>query len=370
MIIFFLQAFAGGGVFARIPDIQLRLNLSEYMLGVALTFGALGGLISIVFAGRLVASLGTRQILLIGVPILAATQAALGFNTSIFLLFPLLLLAGISFSVTNVAMNVEADRVESTDGKRIMNRCHGMWSAGMLLAALVGVGARALPVSPGLHLGLVFPVITVLVLILLWPMVAAPRAADDKSDSRGVALPSRRTLLLMLFGLSASFAQSSTQNWSVIYMRDSFGAPDWVDTLTLPAFLIAMTLGRMFADGWITRFGASRVSFVLTFLGLAGSVAVVAAPTLWVALAGFAFIGIGTAVQFPLMITAAARSSARQAAESVAAVIFATALVMMVAPALMGWVAETEGMRLAFALSIPPFLITLVLVKMVTAKPD
>lgn len=335
--------------------------MSEALLGLALTTASLGGLAINLVSGRIVQSLGVRPILVIGLPLLAVLSALTAYAPSVPVLFVVILGMGVSFSLTNVAMNVEADRVETATGRRVMNRCHGIWSAGMLAAAVLGVGARGWAIPAGLHLMALVPLVAAMAALVAMAMDPCPETDGDRSRRPGFALPSRRTFLLVLFGLSGGVCQIGTQNFSVIFMRDTFAAPDWVDTLTLPAFLVSMTLGRMFADRLTERFGPVSVAFSLGLLSLAGAVMVAAAPAVAVALAGFALLGLGTSVLFPLMISAAARLGARPAAESVSAVIFLTGLVMLAAPALMGWIAETAGLRMAFAAFIPTILMTLVL---------
>ncbi|WP_413719502.1 MFS transporter [Silicimonas sp. MF1-12-2] len=361
LLVFFAHAVAGGGIFTRIPDIQQGLAMSEAMLGLALTTASLGGLAINLVSGRIVRSLGVKPILVIGLPLLSLLSALTAYAPTVPVLFAVILGMGVSFSLTNVAMNVEADRVETASGRRVMNRCHGIWSAGMLTAAVLGVGARGWAVPAGLHLMAFVPLVGLLAATIAVSMSPCPETDGDRSTRPGIALPSRRTFLLVLFGLSGGICQVGTQNFSVIFMRDTFSAPDWVDTLTLPAFLVSMTLGRMFADRLTERFGPVVVAFSLAGFALAGAVLVAAAPGVTVALAGFALIGLGTSVLFPLMISAAARLGARPAAESVSAVIFLTGLVMLAAPALMGWIAETAGLRAAFAAFIPPILLTLLL---------
>ena len=365
--IFFLQAFAAGGLFPRISDIQAGLGLDEATLGIALTAAAAGGLATNLAAGRLVQGLGTRVILGMGVPLLAATTAGVALAPSLPLLFAALLAVGTCFTLTNIAMNLEADRVESETGRRVMNRCHGFWSAGMLLAALTGTFARGVPLPATLHLTLVVPVVCAFLLPLAFRMRPAPPAPDDKLDGPRFAMPSRRTLGLMLFGISGGIAQSATQNWSVIYVEQTFATDGWIATLPLSAFLVAMTLGRMLADGWSERHGPLRTTYALACLALFGALCVVLAPSVWVAMAGFAFMGTGIAALFPLMISGAARSGNRPAAESVAAVLVLSGLVMLAVPALMGWIAESFGLRIAFWALVPPFLVTLALVRRTVA---
>jgi len=362
---FLMHAVAFGGLFPRIADIQAGLGIDDATLGMALTTAAVGGLIVNLGAGRIIQAAGTKAVIVLGIPALAVLTAMVAWVSNLWLLFPNLLVMGGVFSLINVAINLEADRVEAATGRRVMNLCHGVWSAGMLITALGGTGARAIEMSSAMHLALIIPLTVVVTAATLVRMEASPPAPDDKMEGPRAALPTRRTLMLVAFGLSAGIAQSATQNWSVIFMEQVLASPDWVATLPLSAYLVAMTIGRFFADGWLERWGGRPVALILSLISLLGCLAVILAPNFWIALSGFALMGVGTAVLFPMMVTGAARSTSRSAAEAVSAVLLLTGVAMMIAPALMGWIAENYGLRAAFASLVPTFLLTVVLVRRV-----
>src|SRR5690606_18100682 len=97
---------------------------------------------------------------------------------------------GVTFALTNVAMNVEADRIEHRSGRRLMNSCHGIWSIGQLVTVSSGALARGLGIPAPLHLWAIVPVIGVLTLALVAPMGEAPaRAHAGGGRRRLVSLP-------------------------------------------------------------------------------------------------------------------------------------------------------------------------------------
>lgn len=358
MAVFLAQAVAGGSLMTRIADIQQGLGLDEAQLGLALSGGPVGGLASFLVSGAIVGRLGTRHVLLWGIPAIALLTLAMGIAPDAVTLFLAGAVHGVVFSLTNVAMNVEADRVEALSGIRVMNRCHGLWSAGLLLTALTGVLARGMAVPVAVHFALLVPPVVLAVWWLVMPMRPAPERPGT-GQGRAVALPTRATVLLMAFGLAGGVVQAGAQNWSVILMRDSYAVSDWIETMALPLFLLALTLGRMFADGWNVAFGSVRVTRVLAWIALLGC-ALVMAPVHWMlALAGFAAMGLGICGLFPLMVSAAAKIGDRPAAENVSSVIMITGLVMLAVPSLMGVMAESWGIRAAFALAVPSLLLTL-----------
>lgn len=162
--------------------------------------------------------------------------------------------------------------------------------------------------------------------------------------------------------------QGGTHNWSVIYMRDIFEAPDWVDALTIPAFLLALTGGRMFGDGWINQFGTYRVATVLVNIAFVGLLLVIVSNSLYLALVGFALMGLGVSITFPMMVTAAARLRDRPSSANVAAVTMTTGIAMLAVPPLMGFVAETFGIRASFITLVPSFILGFAMIRYIVPR--
>lgn len=360
-LVFLTHAVATGSLFTRIPDLQQGLGIDAATLGLAFIGQPVGAITMFLFASRVVEHFGTRLVLLAGLPAIASGIFAMAIVPSAFALFLVIAAYGTLFAVTNVAMNVEADRVEAATGKRLMNTCHGLWSLGQLGVFLLGALARGLNVPPAIHFGLLVPLVIAAALMFILPMQAAPARAHTGSQRRRLALPSRGTLRLLGFMIGGTLVEAATRNWSVIYSRDSFTVPQWAQTLTLPVFVAAITLGRFLADNWTHRVGPTRLGRTLVAVALVGAVIVVFAPSLPVALAGFALMGFGVCTTFPASTSAAAQLGDRPSSENVAALTLSVQMVMLGAPALMGLVADTIGIRATFGLVLPTLMLAFLL---------
>ncbi len=359
---FFLQAFGASGVFPRMADLQAGLGLTDASFGMLLTAPAVGALMSFLFAPAVLEQTGTRSALILAIALNATAVLLIGAAGSVVLAAAAFWVFGASFSLANVAMNVEADRVEALTGARVMNRCHGLWGLGTLAAAFVGTGASAIAATPLIQFAATLPVVLIGIRIVLIPMQPAPaRTLEGKAPKRPRRLvrPTQATMMLVAFGTLASLSEGVVRNWSVIFMRDTFTAPNWLDTLTLPAFLVMLSAGRMLADGWADRLGPRLLARRLIAVAFCGLCLVVLAPNLGTALAGFALIGLGICVVFPLTISAAAQLGDRPAAENVASVTVVNALANLAAPPVIGLVAQYAGIRAAFAMMIPLFVLSL-----------
>lgn len=94
------------------------------------------------------------------------------------------------------------------------------------------------------------------------------------------------------------------------------------------------------------------------------------APAAPLALAGFALIGIGTSVMFPLAMSAAAQRADRPASTNVAALALISFVSFLLAPPLLGFDAEHWGIRWTFALGLPLVLLSAALVSALQAAPS
>jgi hypothetical protein len=250
-----------------------------------------------------------------------------------------------------------------------MNSCHGVWSVGYLLATLIGTLAVSLDLSPTMHMGLLaIPIVPIALWITLGLDPAPPRPHAAQVVRR-ISLPTTAILLLVAFTIGPNLLEGSLRNWSVIYMRESFAAPSWVDTLTLPVFLLAQSIGRLSTDTFVTRYGPVNVARTLNLAAIAGCAMVLVAPNLYVALLGFLLVGVGVCGSYPLTTSAAARIGDRPSSQNVASLTLSVQIIMLAAPTAMGFVANEWGLRAIYAVILPAIIASQYLARFLSPKP-
>ena len=352
---FFLYAFAIGGLFPRLPEIQSALGVAEGAFGLALIGTACGTMVSLTFAGPFLERVGHRRALLglIGLlPVFYAVASSAGGPLALFLL---LVPAGVCIGAIEIIVNLEADRVEHQTGQRFMNRAHGFWSVGFFVAGLTGAALSQLGVSPQWHLALVVPVELAGLALLLGRFDAAPHRDTTASAPAAArfARPTGGVMLLVAVTLSAMVLEGAGADWSAIYMRDVFGAAPFMAGLAVAIGAGAQAVARFFADRFVERHQPVMVARVLlTVLG-AGTALVFTAPAAWAALLGFALMGIGTSAIFPLAMSAAAQRTDRAPATNVAALAQFSFVAFLLGPPLLGYVAQAFGIRWTFGVGLP-----------------
>jgi predicted MFS family arabinose efflux permease len=151
-----------------------------------------------------------------------------------------------------------------------------------------------------------------------------------------------RTVLIGLFVFAAAFTEGTGNDWLGVATIDGYGAPAALAALTFAIFLAAMTLGRWFGPGLIDRYGRVLTVRIFAALALAGLALVVWGSTLPVAMAGAALWGLGTALGFPVGMSAAGDDPTHAAARvSVVATIGYVAF--LAGPPLIGFLGEHTG---------------------------
>ncbi|GAB3418795.1 MFS transporter [Flindersiella endophytica] len=344
--VFCVHGAVTGSFATRVPWIQEHAGVSAGQLGVALAFPAIGAALAMPLAGRISHQLGTRlaqRVLLAGwtlaliLPSLAPNLVGLCLALFVY---------GATSGMADVAMNALGVEIENRLGKSIMSGLHGMWSVGTLVGSAVGVLAAHLGTSAQLH-HLVAAVVLTVVGLVVCQGVLNLRPSDDEEAPPRFALPPKSALLIGAVGFCAVFAEGAGLDWSAVYLRDVLSSSAAVAAAATTFFTLTMAVSRIVGDGLVDRFGAVPTVRVSGVLATLGGVLVVAAWHPLVAMLGFALIGWGIAVVVPLAFAAAGRKGPNpsQAIAGVATVTYTSGLV---APSLIGGIAEASNLMVSF----------------------
>ncbi|MYR87742.1 MFS transporter [Streptomyces sp. SID685] len=344
--VFAVHGAVTGSFATRVPWIQDHASLGAGRLGFALAFTALGASCAMPLAGRISHRFGSRNALrgLIALWTLSLVLPSLAPN------LPALCLAmftyGACAGMADVAMNALGVEVERRLGRSVMSGLHGMWSAGALVGSAAGTLAAHLGADARIHFLLAAAVLTVLgVLSCTWVLDIQP-AADEEPPPR-FALPPRSALLIGMVGFCAVFAEGASLDWSAVFLRDRLDSSAGLAAASTTAFMLTMAVARIVGDAVVNRFGAVRTVRAGGVLAVLGGLLVVLAGQPVVAMGGFALMGLGIAVVVPLCFAAAGHAGPNpsQAIAGVATITYTSGLI---APSLIGGVAQATSLVVSF----------------------
>jgi len=346
--VFAVHGAVTGSFATRVPWIQDHASVGAGQLGFALAFTAFGASCSMPLAGRITHRFGSRAALrgLIALWTMALILPSLAPN--LLTLCLAMFTYGATAGMADVAMNALGVEVERLLDKSIMSGLHGMWSAGALIGSAAGTLAAHLGSDARLHHALAAVVLTLLgVTACRWVLDLQP--AEDEEPPPRFALPPKSALLIGAVGFCAVFAEGASLDWSAVYLRDQLGTSAGLAAASTTGFMLTMAIARLVGDAVVNRFGAVRTVRAGGALAVLGGLLIVVADDAAVAMGGFALLGLGIAVVVPLCFAAAGRSGPNpsQAIAGVATITYTSGLI---APSLIGTVAQATSLVVSFGL--------------------
>lgn len=345
---FVTNGLALATVISRTPAIRDGLGLSPAHLGLLLLCLSFGAVAVLPLSGPVVHRLGPARSVLTGAFSVAAGLTTLGaalFTGVVALAAVGLVLCGLGIGLWDVAMNVEGADVERKLGRSLMPRLHAAFSVGNVVGAGLSMASAATATPLAVQVLVIAALLPLITVGCVRRFLPAPVEATTKHRTGSGTLRAwrePRTLALGVLVLAFAFTEGSGTDWMAVALVDGHGANETIGAAGYGLFVGAMTVCRMASVRLLDRFGRVVMLRATAVLGLIGLALVVFGGTTPVALVGAAVWGAGTALGFPVGMSAAADDPERAAARvSVASSIGYTAF--LAGPPVIGLLAEHAG---------------------------
>ncbi|MBB3179440.1 MFS transporter [Variovorax sp. Sphag1AA] len=344
------QFFCSGFVFAtwgvHIPTVKAHYHVNEAQLGFAMLAAGVGALLGLTRASRWIGRHGARRMAAVCGCTYAVLLSGLLLAPNFLAVLALLAVFGIATSVFDVAINTEAAQLESRNGKPLMSGMHGMFSLGGMVGATTGGAAIAAGMAPQHHLTLVAAAMALTIALSSQWMLPKEATAFQTSDE-GFRLPRGALAILGLLAALGLIAEGAIYDWSVLYLQQELGSAQQQAALAYGSFSAAMALARFCGDAMRARFAPAVLLRGSALLAAASMTLVLVTSNPWVALAGFAGVGIGFANVVPVLFSASARVPGVEPAQGIAAVSAAAYLGFMAGPPVIGFLAQISSLTVA-----------------------
>ncbi|MDZ4355929.1 MAG: MFS transporter, partial [Variovorax sp.] len=249
-------------------------------------------------------------------------------------------------SVFDVAINTEAAQLELRGNQPLMSGMHGMFSLGGMVGAASGSAALAAGMAPQTHLWTVAVAMIGVVAIAATRMLPTPTAPADGATA-AFRLPRGVLAVLGVLAALGLIAEGAIYDWSVLYMQQELGSPQQQAALAYASFSAAMAAARFGGDAMRARFSPTALLRGSGLLAAAAMTLVLLTDLPWLALLGFAGVGVGFANVVPILFGASARVPGVAPANGIAAVSAIAYLGFMAGPAVIGLLARVSSLTAA-----------------------
>ncbi|PZG02647.1 MFS transporter, partial [Nonomuraea aridisoli] len=294
---------------------------------------------------------GSRPLLRVAQPVVAAAVVLAGLAPDLALLVPALLVFGVAVGAVDAGMNMQGVAVERRYGVEVLNGFHCVWSALGMAAALWASAAAGLPPALVMAIPMVLAVAGSLYAgrhLCALEEEKVPAVADVAAEVAG-RLPWRPIVPLCLAMGFLYVGDAAVSNFTTVFMKDVLAAGPRVIPLAYVAYQAATLAVRLGGDLAVRRHGpvaVVRIGGVLATLGFLG---VVLAPNQVLGIVAFGLTGVGLAVVAPQSFSAAGRLDPAGTGVAIARVNLFNYVGFVVGAALVGGLADAADMRVAFA---------------------
>ncbi|QQA43487.1 MFS transporter [Pelagovum pacificum] len=360
MFAFAIHGATLGALVSRLPELQRGLALSEGAFGLALLAMSVGVFLGNIVVAPFIERWGARTACIVSAILFACLTVPTALTTGLVTLSAALFLFGLALSSGNVSINVAGTAIERRHESSIMNRLHGSWGIGFLVATMIAPLLIAAGVSPLAQFVGAAVILSGLAIVMLAPMSDPESAAESVLKKKRFAVPSSAVWMVALAAMAGGVLEGIARNWSVIYLRDTLDAAEAVAAVALPVFTVMLTLGRLSGDWAVTRFGAVRVGQGASVLLLAGVLLLAAASSPVVAMVALGLVGAGTSVAIPLGFSACGRIDGGSATTLAAYSLLSTIMNSSGSP-IYGLLAQVTDLRMALLFFVPIIVLSLLM---------
>lgn len=319
-VIFSLGGIGLSSWVSRTPAIRDSLHASTIEMGWIVFGLAAGSIVGLLLSSHVLVSFGPAKTIAGSVIGGAIGLSITGLGATLFST-PVLVVAGLALfgmgtGMCDVAMNVEGAANERALGRTVMPLFHAAFSVGTMAGAGLGALAELVHVPIAVHFGTIAAVTVIAVLLAVRRLprhpdaatteVSAQQQAESGWRSRLGIWRERRTLLIGLIILGMAFAEGSANDWLALAMVDGHHVSNAAGAFVFGIFVTAMTVGRVAGVFLLDKFGRVPVLRASGVLAAVGLLVVIFVPSALVAGLGVICWGLGSALGFPVGMSAAA----------------------------------------------------------------
>lgn len=354
----------------HIPFVQEKFSLSESALGLCLLSIAAGALVSMPVTGLLISRYGSKSILKIISVVYCLVLPTMIAAPTLPLFILALFLFGASNGMMDVSMNAHGVLVEKKLGKSVMSSFHGLFSLGGLAGASIAGMMVSAGLTPMIHASMMSAILLILALSVMSRLFPkeAEITGEQISQEPVFVKPTGPLLGLGLVAFFILMVEGAMGDWTAIYIE---GLPHTTGALAaagFAAFSLTMAIGRLTGDYLIHRTGKVMIVRYGILLSAAGLLLASLTTSAWMAITGFALVGIGLSNITPTLFGAGGNVEGIDAGRGIAAVTTSGYTGFLVGPPFIGFIADVTSLSVSFLLLAGCFLILSFFAKIVNQK--
>ncbi|WP_413512704.1 MFS transporter [Myroides odoratus] len=351
-VLFFFFGGISASWASRIPTLKEYFEVNDSAWGFVLLYISIGTLISLPFAGSIIAKLGSKRstayfllsyfVLLIGI----------GYWDILWQLKINLVLFGVFSNLTNISINTQAINVSKQYKGQIIGSLHGTWSIGGFAASWLGAEMISSYVPPLNHF-IYFSTVGIIASLFMFKFLVADTPTVEKvqtTQSKKWNWPDKNLAILGLLAFFSMVTEGTMTDWSSEYMKHIVLAPIELVGYGLTAYMFTMASGRFISDYTVRKYGERKTLSVCGLLIFIGLGAAVLFPSVYTTILSFMVVGFGVSAVVPMVYHLAGNSTTMPPQQALTLVTSIGFIGFFLGPPVIGFIAQQSSLKTAFAL--------------------
>ncbi|MDC0195048.1 MFS transporter [Alphaproteobacteria bacterium] len=354
--LFFSMAFYVGLWSVRIPTIKNQLNTDYLGIGFVFTTFAIGSLLAMIVANYFIKKYSSKFLIVLAMIIQALLWLLVAFINSIEIFMILSFAFGICFGIFEVAINLQASKIEVREKKSMMSGFHVFWSLGILFGAILT--SLFLQWQIAFFNNIIIYLVFLIPISFLCSINLGSDSFSTNSDKSSIFFVWPTLIfLLVLLSIGNALVEGGVDSWGALYMKDIIGVNGFNIGIATISFNISMVIGRFTGDYLRDKLGVYIFINILLFFVLIGIFVLLYFENLFSAIIGFSILGLGISSIVPLAYSLAGKVEGIESAVGITIISISVYGIFLVAPAALGILANLYGVSFVF---VPMFVVSFI----------
>ena len=358
-MIFFVVAFYVGLWTIRVPTIKEQVGTDYLGIGYILASFSIGSVLFMILSNKIIKFYSSKSVLEFCGYCHGFVWILAPFIKNIYYFMVVAFIAGCVVGIYEVAMNLQASELEKRSSKSMMSGFHAFFSLGLLVGATITSIFLELQIS--FLLNTFFVVIILLPLNIFFARLLGEDVKKNNDDAKNniFFLWPMILFILVFITIADALTEGAVDVWAALYMQDHILAKGFAIGLATIFFNIFMVAGRLFGDQARDLFGTFNFIIISIIFCICGLIIVFYFNSIVTSIIGFSLMGLGISNIIPLAYSVSSKVDNIDSAVSISIISISAYGSFMVAPALMGLIANSFGISYVFVPMIFIFIICL-----------
>ena len=357
--LFFIISFYIGFWTIRIPTVKDQLS-TDYV-GISYTFitFAIGSIITMLFASNIIKKLSSKKTVMYAGVTQGFLWLVIPFITELYFFMFFAFIFGCCYGIYEVAINLQASQIEKREGRSMMSGFHAFFSLGILAGSFI--------TSFFLEWQISFFINTLIYVIVMLPLsfifanfLDNDETVSENNKSNIFFMWPLILFFLAILSMTDALTEGGVDAWAALYMRDIVGAKGFTIGIATISFNLFMVIGRLIGDNLRDRLGVHSFLIILISLCIAGLLIIFIYSSIVSSIIGFGVLGLGASSIVPLAYSIAGKIKGVDSAVGITIISISVYGIFMIAPGLMGFIAQSFGVNYVFSPIIILFVIILI----------